>query len=217
MTQSLILKGEEIHLLPEKVVWWPATSSMLLADLHFGKAGHFRKSGIPVPRQLEQEDLATLSDLNGMFKPADIYILGDMVHSELNSDWLWLRLWRQLISRPRIHLILGNHDIVPQKYFAELDIEVVSKALKLGPFLLRHFPLAVDELPRENEYLLSGHIHPGVELRGKAKQSVVLPCFYFGEFQGILPAFGRFTGTSRIPIIESDRIFAVSGGKVICV
>ena len=67
------------------------------------------------------------------------------------------------------------------------------------------------------QYNLSGHLHPGVNLRGKARQSVTLPCFYFGEQAGLLPAFGTFTGIARIQPKKNDKVFAIVEDKVIAV
>ncbi|HNU41619.1 MAG TPA: phosphoesterase, partial [Cyclobacteriaceae bacterium] len=67
----------------------------------------------------------------------------------------------------------------------------------------------------EGVYNLSGHIHPAVRLKGTGRQSVMLPCFYFGKQQGILPAFGSFTGMARIVPKKEDRIFVIAENKVI--
>jgi metallophosphoesterase superfamily enzyme len=64
-------------------------------------------------------------------------------------------------------------------------------------------------------YNLAGNIHPGVLLQGKGKQAVTLPCFYFGERQGILPAFGSFTGLARIQPKKEDRIFVIAESTVV--
>ena len=47
-------------------------------------------------------------------------------------------------------------------------------------------------------YTISGHVHPGYRLKGKAKQSINLPCFYVGKKNLILPAFGELTGLYAI-------------------
>ncbi|MDX1672145.1 MAG: hypothetical protein R3211_07370 [Balneolaceae bacterium] len=65
------------------------------------------------------------------------------------------------------------------------------------------------------DYLLSGHIHPAVKLRGKARQSMKLPCFYFGKQQGVLPAFGHFTGTHVIKPQPDDRVYAIVNQRVV--
>jgi uncharacterized protein len=39
----------DIVLLPGRAAWMPATRTLLVADLHLGKAATFRHAGIPVP------------------------------------------------------------------------------------------------------------------------------------------------------------------------
>ena len=47
-----------------------------------------------------------------------------------------------------------------------------------------------------------------------AGNSMRLPCFWFGEKYGVLPAFGDFTGTHRIKPKKGDQVY-VCAGKVI--
>jgi metallophosphoesterase superfamily enzyme len=67
----------------------------------------------------------------------------------------------------------------------------------------------------QGKYNLSGHIHPGVHLEGIARQSMTLPCFYFGKSVGLLPAFGLFTGLARIRPKAGDKVFVIAKGKVV--
>ena len=46
---SFVCRGERLHLLPERAVWWPAAGLLLVADVHLGKAATFRRLGQPVP------------------------------------------------------------------------------------------------------------------------------------------------------------------------
>jgi len=39
----------EVVLLPERAVWWPATRTLLVADLHLGKCETLRANGAPMP------------------------------------------------------------------------------------------------------------------------------------------------------------------------
>lgn len=41
--------GVPIELLAERAAWLPASKTLLVADLHLGKAQSFRRSGVPVP------------------------------------------------------------------------------------------------------------------------------------------------------------------------
>jgi metallophosphoesterase superfamily enzyme len=74
----------------------------------------------------------------------------------------------------------------------------------------------MDEFP-EHLYNLAGHIHPGVNLVGRGRQSLTLPCFYFGSRQGFLPAFGMFTGLARIAPKKDDKVFVVADNKIMLV
>ena len=58
-------------------------------------------------------------------------------------------------------------------------------------------------------YFFSGHLHPGIRIRGMGKQSLQFPCFYFGGQYAILPAFGRFTGTVSIDPLPESNVFAI--------
>ena len=86
--------------------------------------------------------------------------------------------------------------------------------LQLGPFLFTHHPL---EIIPNGLYNLAGHIHPGVSLYGKGRQAMTLPCFYFGRYQGLLPAFGMFTGLARITPKKEDKVFVVADNKILAV
>lgn len=205
-------RGEELVLLSAKAIWFPQHFTLLVSDTHLGKGAHFRKAGIPIPQELAQEDLACLSDLIAQFKPQQIIFLGDLFHSDMNNDWTWFSLWREMHHKISVVLVKGNHDILPMSFYQELKISVVDE-MPLGAFKLMH------DLPKKDEeaYVISGHIHPGVRLEGKAKQGITVPCFYFGAKNAIIPAFGKFTGKAALKIKTSDKVFAVAGKKVIAI
>ncbi|WP_374165822.1 ligase-associated DNA damage response endonuclease PdeM [Arcticibacter sp. MXS-1] len=203
------LLGQHMLMCPQKALFWEEENTLIVADLHIGKVGHFRKSGIAIPRSLEQEDLGVLSDLLHQLKPASLIFLGDLFHSEFNNDWEWLVLWRELFPSITMTLVRGNHDILHDSYYRQAGFSVVER-LDLGPFTFTHEPAQL-----AGRYVMSGHIHPAVRLRGKGRQSLVLSCFYFSAEQAILPAFGRFTGNCCIPVSQSDITFAVLGKDVV--
>jgi DNA ligase-associated metallophosphoesterase len=205
-------REEEMLLLAEKGIWFPSHQTLLVSDTHLAKGAHFRKSGIAVPTALAQQELSLLSDLIDQISPKKLIFLGDLFHSDINNDFSWFSLWREMHHRIEMVLIKGNHDILPIHFYHTLKIEVVD-AMSLGPFKLMHQP------PKETtlEYLLTGHIHPGIRINGKARQGITLPCFYFGEAFGILPAFGRFTGKALLKPKSTAKIFAVAGHKVVLI
>lgn len=207
--------NQQLLLLPQKAIFWEDQETLIVADLHIGKVGHFRKAGIAIPKLLEQEELATLSDLLTEYKPKQLIFLGDLFHSDMNNDWNWLQLWRELFPEVNMILIKGNHDILHNKYYELANFELYDK-LAITPFLFVHDKEDYRNITSEN-YILSGHIHPAIKLKGKARQSVLLSCFTFGKNSAILPAFGKFTGKCCLKDNPDDTVFAVLHDKVISV
>ena len=213
---SFKLLDQDLLLLPQKAIYWQQEKALIVADVHMGKVGHFRKAGIAVPRDMEQDDLAVLSDLIDEHKPKKIIFLGDLFHSDLNTDWDWFVLWRKHFPKLELILIRGNHDIIHDRYYNDLNVALYDELL-IGPFLMLHHPQNDDALDKAAGYVFCGHIHPGVSLSGKARQHITLPCFAFGTRQAILPSFGKFTGRVAIRSQKTDRIFAVAPNKVIAI
>lgn len=208
--------NQHLQLLCQKAIYWQEERALIAADVHLGKGGHFRKAGIAIPRDLAQDDLAVLSDLIHHHQPEKLIFLGDLFHSDMNSDWDWFALWRQQFPKLRIILIRGNHDVIHDKHYLKLNVEL-HQSLLLQPFLMLHHPLPTDKQTIAEAYVLCGHIHPGVALKGKGRQSLILPCFSFGSRQAVLPSFGKFTGKVSMQHAKDDAIFGVLKDKVIAV
>lgn len=204
---------QTLLLLPEKALYWVEEKTLVIADIHLGKVGHFRKAGIGIPKQMEQDDLALISDLIYEYKPLKIIFLGDLFHSDMNNDWDWLVMWRSMFREIDMILVLGNHDILNKKFYNDLDF-TLHNTLLMGPFIFSHEPLKAEELTND-AYVICGHIHPGVTLKGGARQLLTLPCFHFGARQAIIPAFGKFTGKFCVKNIKGDRVFAIAKNKVV--
>lgn len=204
---------ETFGLFPQKAVFWKSQDILLLSDLHLGKINHFRKAGIPVPQKANDHNVEVLVDLIQTCRPRRIVCLGDLFHSHYNAEWEVFGEVVKHFSSITFDLVLGNHDIMGQYQYKRKGI-VLHDHLRIGRFLLTHHPL---EAVPEGIYNMAGHIHPGVFLKGKGRQAVTLPCFYFGDKQAFLPAFGNFTGLARIAPKKADRIYIVAENKVILV
>jgi uncharacterized protein len=206
------LYGEKVKLLPQKALWFKSRKLLLVADLHFGKINHFRKSGIPVPAKANDKNTELLINLLNETKPERIIFLGDLFHSHYNEEWEVVGQIRKHFSACSFELVLGNHDILSALQYERHSMIVYPNELKVGDFVFTHEPLP---LVPEGVYNLSGHLHPGVQLVGTGKQSITLPCFYFGTQQGILPAFGSFTGLAKVSPKKEERIFVIAEDKII--
>ncbi|SDK39735.1 putative phosphoesterase, SbcD/Mre11-related/metallophosphoesterase, DNA ligase-associated [Catalinimonas alkaloidigena] len=209
-TEALV-RGERWQLLPEKALFWPAQGMLLLADLHLGKVAHFRKAGMAVPPAAADENYARLEQLMQRLPVTRLVLLGDLFHSDANADWLRFEAWCERYPQVSIELVKGNHDILPTGLYRHSGLVVHETALRVGPFLLTHIP--PEHLPA-GVYCLAGHIHPAVRLRGQGA-TLQLPCFHFGSVQGLLPAFGSFTGTALVRPKSGDQVFVIAEQRVI--
>ena len=54
-----------------------------------------------------------------------------------------------------------------------------------------------------------------MRISGKAKQSIRLPCYYFTQSHGILPAFGKFTGNYTLDYKVADSVFLITEERVL--
>lgn len=184
---------------------------LIISDLHLGKSATFRKAGIQVPATVNNTDLEKLSLLLLEFTPELLLVTGDMFHHKINSDIASFKKWREQHADLKILLVKGNHDLLKEADYEALTISTCDKEFLCGPFRFIHDqPQIADAY-----YNITGHIHPGVTMYGKSRQSLKLPCFYFGRTCAILPAFSVFTGLSKIKTEEGDQFYAITPTKVI--
>ena len=212
------ISGQRLWLSPQRCVFWEDESALILSDLHFGKSGHFRKSGIAVPQSVFREDLQRLVALIQHFQPKKLFIAGDMFHSRLNQEFELFKKWREDLSLIDIHLIMGNHDILHENWYREASITVHARILQNAPFQFCHNPVdcSSDSLT-PSYYSFTGHVHPGITIYGMGRQSLRFPCFHFTESYCVLPAFSRFTGTYRIAPSEKDTVYAIVNEDLVSV
>src|SRR5687767_12527718 len=142
---EVVIANEKLLLLPEKAIFWPAQKTLILADLHLTKAGHFRKNGIPVPGQIMIDELKRLGKLIENWLPSKLLIIGDMFHSEYNLEAKLFADWRHEFGGLEIVLIKGNHDLFKREDYRELKLSIIPGSLAVGPFLFSHKPPEKDE------------------------------------------------------------------------
>jgi DNA ligase-associated metallophosphoesterase len=212
-TFSLTIAEESLILYPERAVFWARTATLLAADLHWGKDAAFRAGSIPVPGGSLIDDLMRLDAALARHPTQRLILLGDLLHAResLASEVIEaVALWRDTWADIEMILVRGNHDrhvrALPESWrMTEIRGELVE-----APFVLRHTPTESD-----SGYVLAGHIHPAVELRGKGRQILRVPCFWFGAKTGLLPAFGTFTGLAVVHPKAEDTVIGVIENKLL--
>lgn len=206
------IAGETLILHPEKVAFWEEKGTLLLSDLHLGKVSHFRKNGIAIPGKAQERNFIRLDKMIARFQPSRVLFLGDLFHSYRNGEVERMGELRNKWKAVKMELVLGNHDIMPLSVYDEIGINVQPEELIEGPFQFTHDP---DVECKPDHFQVSGHLHPGVKLRGKGRQSEVIACFWFGQEQGLLPAFGQLTGKYVIRPKMGDKVFGIAGNEII--
>jgi DNA ligase-associated metallophosphoesterase len=207
--------GAQLHLLPQRAVWWPAQRTLIAADVHLGKGTAFRALGVPVPSGSSAKDLGRLASLVQVTAAERLIVLGDLIHGrrshqpELTSA---LADWRTAHVALDVVLVRGNHDHSAGRLPQALNITEVDAPYAQSGLLLQHHPTAT----LANGAVLAGHVHPVVVLRDFDRSRLMLPCFVFNrDGVGILPSFGSFTGGAQIERAEGQHVFACAAARVV--
>lgn len=180
---------EPFVLCNQRVMFWESRKTLILSDIHIGKTAHFRKHGIAIPDEVMHNDLNRLNQVINYYQPKSIIIVGDLFHSKPNTNFNVFKKWlKNHVSIDWI-LIKGNHDKHSFDYYESFGLRVY-KELIIDNFRFIHEPIHHEK----NLINISGHLHPGVNLKLRSRQHIKLPCFQIWKNQIILPAFSLFTG-----------------------
>lgn len=208
--------GEVLELRPERAVLLPGHATLLVADVHIGKARSFRQLGVPVPEGTTQGTLARLAAVIAATRATRLVVLGDLLHSRharQGAAMEALAAWRAAHASLSITLVRGNHDDHAGDPPASFGIEAVDEPHALGGLMLCHDAASAARLTTAPR--VGGHIHPCVRVSGRAHDSMRLPCFHLGADALVLPAFGEFTGMHVVHPGAGERAWVVAEDRVV--
>ncbi|MDB6053367.1 MAG: box helicase [Verrucomicrobiales bacterium] len=209
---DIVCAGENLTLLPERALLWPRRRTLFVADLHFGKSAAFRAAGIPMPEGCTSDDLKRLDRLMELYSINTLIILGDFFHAASGCSepiMSQIETWCGRHSKVSKILVPGNHDKKSSPPPACWNFQIQHEPFLLDPFAGCHSPRR-----HVGHYVLAGHIHPGFALQERYGRGIRLPCFVFGKYGAILPAFGGFTGLHPVDLVPGDSVYLVGDGKV---
>lgn len=187
--KSIIWANTELIFTNLKAVYHPETSTLIIADLHLGKAAHFRKHGIGIPESVAIQDLKNLKLLLAYFPAKRLIIAGDFFHAKANSELKLFLDWQTEIREVEMILVKGNHDRLDKTVYERLNFNILKKWQLTQGIEIVH-QAEQDSFNTQ----ISGHIHPGIIMQGKGRQRMRIPAFIYNQNQIILPAFSLFTG-----------------------
>ena len=215
MHAEVEIAGEIMHLLPERAMHWPARSTLLIADTHFGKDAAFRHAGVPVPQESLHADLGRLTSLVRGTGCERLVVLGDFYHTRSGRSEhteTQLDAWFAAHASLDVVVIEGNHDEHAGPPRPEWRVWFEPGPLREPPFAFVHDPAEAVDSP---SYRVCGHLHPVVNLRGPARSSRRVPCFAIARNHAILPAFGGFTGGRAMRAAAGLALHPVVDGAVV--
>jgi metallophosphoesterase superfamily enzyme len=175
-----------LKLLPGRAALLLRDATLLVADLHLGKAASFRQAGLPVPEGSASADLSRLERLV----------------AEVQACRL---------GRVEVVLVEGNHDRrvrIP----VDLGIDQIVTSLEEPPWRFLHEP---PPTLAEGRVHCCGHLHPRLSLRSPSGDRLSQRCFVEEPGLWVLPAFGSFTGSSVVPIKATTRVWAAGDDAVV--
>ena len=169
---DITLDDESVQLLPERAAFVVEHRTVLVADLHLGKAETYRSLGVPMPEGIAEESLERLESVIRRIEAERVVVLGDLVHCEEGMEDPIIELverWRRRVTLP-ISLVGGNHDAevsIPRSWRIDDDGEQV----RLGNLMLRHHPLErLEEKDSKAPFVVAGHLHPMLSLGTGARR-----------------------------------------------
>lgn len=209
------IADEQLALLPERALYWPARRLLVVADTHFGKGSIFARHGIAVPGGPDSLDQQRISQLLQHTGAARLLILGDFLHGELQHDSPAARQlegWLAALHPVTVELVTGNHDRTAARGW-QAPMSWQGDQLAEGPFCFTHDASQVRGTG--GRFRIGGHVHPVVAIGGLRKRRVRVPVFWERTDSLVLPSFGLFTGGYRIKRSDGGSVFAAGPEDVL--
>ncbi len=211
----------DIVLLPGRAAFLPQTSTVVCSDIHLGKAATFRHAGMPIPEGSAQHDLQRLTGIVQRYRAQRLLITGDLFHARSGCTQHVLDDFSAFCEQVRLShntdvvLVLGNHEQSLGKKFRpyEIGISRYEQEIIEPPFHFIHDQTKQSEA-QSNSFTIAGHIHPIITIKGTSGDQLTSRCFVTSPNQLILPAFGSFTGGSRIKMNQASRVWLAGESDV---
>jgi putative SbcD/Mre11-related phosphoesterase len=198
-----------LHLDARRVLWLPDARTLVAADLHLGYVWAHRHAGQLLPISAPDDTIDRLALLVAEYCPAQLVLLGDIVHRALPLPAIreQLESLAARLASVTIRWITGNHDRRLESLLSKCGLPGIrlEAEMNLPPHLLMHGDQAGSAtaarcLARLDPagWLIIGHEHPAIHLHDRIASSVKCPCFLAGSQILVLPAFSSWAAGCNI-------------------
>ncbi|MBO3803004.1 MAG: metallophosphoesterase [Candidatus Brockarchaeota archaeon] len=177
---------------------------LVVSDLHLGFEGELRERGIRIPSQTDRifGELADMVEKTGASR---LVLLGDVKHGVPKvsvEEWRHIPNFLGALSEkvPSLEIVPGNHDgdllpLTPRKVKIH-----PPQGLGIGNSWLVHGHALPPPKARDADCLVTGHVHPAVELTDAFGFKMVYPVWLKCKPSGtlptvvVMPSFNRMIG-----------------------
>ncbi|MES2905504.1 MAG: ligase-associated DNA damage response endonuclease PdeM [Pseudomonadota bacterium] len=187
---ELEFAGQQFLADTRRALFWPAKKTLIVADLHIGKAEDFGSRGTILPPYEMSDIHDRLQILIKDYAPQRLVALGDSFHRAHSFEQLpqdEKGLLDTLLSQGKWIFIEGNHDtggLNDDRFQSADEFEECG-------IMFSHRP------PKERASdtpFIFGHYHPKFSRGDQRNGRITRPCFIWDKNSLILPAFGTYTG-----------------------
>lgn len=185
----------------DRAIYLPATETLVLADLHLGRAA---VSNVSVPLGESTDLLDRLSRLRSVFDPTTVVFAGDLLHSFSTVPDGVGETIAELYDRcvddgVEAVAIEGNHDRLLEGVWPAS----IEQAIKLDDgTVICH---GHEEPDQSGERYLIGHDHPAITIEGVKRPCLCVdPTGYRDTELIVLPAFTRLAGGVELNRLRGD-------------
>ena len=185
----------------DRALYLPAAETLVLADLHLGRAA---VSNVSVPLGESTDLLDRLAALRARFDPATVVFAGDLLHSFSTVPDGVAETVAELHDRCvddgiEVIAIEGNHDRLLEGVWPA----GVESAVTLDDGTVVCHGHEVPE--RSGDRYLIGHDHPAITIEGVKRPCLCVdPTGYRGSELVVLPAFTRLAGGVELNSLRAN-------------
>jgi DNA ligase-associated metallophosphoesterase len=204
LSSSQVLVAENVLLDGRLALFHESQRWLAVADLHFGYELSQRAAGSLFPLWGMQSIQTRLEELLSDYTPAQLLLLGDLVHDRAGAEEL-LVLVERLKKSCDVILIAGNHDRHMK------DVDLVDEWQNDG-FHFHHGHCASEE---RGCIQIIGHHHPAAVVRDGAGLRLKLPAFVQQKNCWIMPAFSPWAAGAEWPRDDASRVWLCSPQRIL--
>lgn len=196
---SITVKGELVHLLPQRALYRPKHRTLYVADLLWRTpAAH--------------DELRRLTAALKSVGARRLVILGGLVSTpELEPAVITaVEKWRAVDPALHIDLVASDHAQSLDALPASWHMHTLPPLFDDAGFVLSHVPA-----PDAEGFVLCGALNPTWKMYGRGKQEMILPSFVQTARMLVFPAFSHFMSTPRYRFDDLEHVYGVTDQHVI--